>query len=87
MGPAEAKVENMDTFFAMVGFFLMVVGFVGAVLLMIVGIILQMAYGDISILGQNIFVLIGLSFGIVAFIGMVIFMVQFFLHRKMIEES
>ncbi len=85
MSPSEA--EGLDTFFAMVGFFLMVVGFIGAIILMIVGLALHIAYGDISVLGQNMFILVGFAFGGMAFVGIGLFMAQFYLHRLRFQRA
>ena len=85
MAPKET--EGLDTFFAMVGFFLMVVGFVGAIILMIVGLALHIAYGNISVLGQNMFLLVGFAFGGMAFVGIGLFMAQFYLHRLRFQKA
>lgn len=85
MPPKET--EGLDTFFAMVGFFLMVVGFIGAIILMIVGLALHIIYGDISVLGQNMFILVGFAFTGMAFIGIAMFMVQFYLHRLRFQKA
>ncbi len=85
MPPSET--EGLDTFFAMVGFFLMVIGFIGAILLMVVGIILELFYGDISVLGRNMFILVGLAFGAMAFVGIAMFMLKFLIFRKQLEED
>ncbi|GEM_PF-3144366 len=85
MPPRET--EGLDTFFAMVGFFLMVVGFIGAIILMIVGLALHIFYGNISVLGQNMVLLIGFAFGGMAFLGICLFMAQFYLHRLRFQKA
>ena len=81
------QTEGLDTFFAMVGFFLMVVGFIGAIILMVVGLAAHIAYGDISVLGQNMFLLVGFAFAGMAFVGIGLFMAQFYLHRLRFQKA
>lgn len=66
---------------AMVGLFLMVVGFLGALLLMFVGIFVELFRGDVVLSGQNLLLLLGFVFGGMALAGMSIFMIQFVMSK------
>ncbi len=73
--------ERLETFMAMVGLFLMVVGFLGALLLMFVGIFVELFRGDVVLSGQNLLLLLGFVFGGMALAGMSIFMIQFVMSK------
>ncbi len=73
--------EKLETFLAIVGLFLMVIGFIGALLLMFVGIAVELFYTEVVVSGQNLLLLLGFVFGGMALAGMSMFLLQFLISK------